>query len=192
MVSLERRGFHSLGIIAVTRVYDLTEKVCEPVRLKPHYRIVDMVENGDYRGKGLLYLNGFSGKDEVSEFDLARFAYSRESPAYDPRCDLSVIAPGGAHVATCVGFNDPDYRMAEIEKVCTHSDYRRQGLAEAVIRECFHRLHQRGIAWAYITSYGPEADALYEKLGPCGHKQWFHYALETSDGLERTGRGVES
>ncbi len=78
LVNLERRGFHSLGTIAVTRVYDLAAQAHEPACLKPTYRIVNMIENDDYRSKGLLYLNGFSGKDEVSELNLTRSAHSRE------------------------------------------------------------------------------------------------------------------
>jgi len=175
---LEGHGFHSLGEIAVTREYDLPSKGSEAVRLPPGFRIVDMVENGDYRSKGLLYVNGFDGKDQVSEFDLLRFEYSRQNPAYDPCLDLSVITQDGMHVASCVGFCDPVYQMAEVEKVCTHSQYRRQGLGEAVIRECFQRLSKRGIQKAYITGYSGEANGLYEKLGPSKHKQWFHYELE--------------
>jgi ribosomal protein S18 acetylase RimI-like enzyme len=136
-----------------------------------------MAENGDYRSKALLYANGFGNETQVSDFDLLRSAYSRESPAYEPSFDLSVVTGEGLHVATCVGFNDPAFGVAEIEKVCTHNQYRRQGLAEAVIRDCFHRLRKRGIDRAYITGYGPEANNLYEKLGPCQRRQWFHYEL---------------
>ncbi len=87
------------------------------------------------------------------------------------------VIPDGMHVASCVGFTDPANRAAEVEKVCTHNHYRRQGLAEAVIRECFHRLGQRGIDKAYIEGYSGEANGLYEKLDPCARKQWFHYEL---------------
>jgi ribosomal protein S18 acetylase RimI-like enzyme len=89
--------------------------------------------------------------------------------------DLSVITPEGIHAAGCVGFSDPASGSAEVEKVCTQNQYQRKGLAEAVIRECFQRLRQRGIQWAYITGYSTRANALYEKLGPCKQKQWFHY-----------------
>jgi ribosomal protein S18 acetylase RimI-like enzyme len=112
----------------------------------------------------------------VSEFDLMRFAYSRENPAYDPQLDLSVATGEGQYVATCVGFMAPANHMAEVEKVCTHRQFRRLGLAEAVIRACFHELHARGIEHASITGYRVGANALYEKLGPCApHTQWFHY-----------------
>lgn len=184
LAALESRGFRDRGLVATTRIYDVAVKAREPVHLPEGYSIVDMADHGDYAAKAQIYLDGFSGEDQVTEFDLARFAYSRESPAYDPRFDFSVVTPTGAHVATCVGFNDPGCGMAEIEKVCTHNGYRRQGLAQSVIRECFHRLHGRGIARAYITGYSDEANALYERLGPCGHKRWFHYALETADRLE--------
>lgn len=176
---LTERGFRSLGEIAVTRQYDLQTKAGEDVRLPEGFRIVSMAENGHYYRKALLNKNGFGGEDLVSELELERFAHSRLSPAYEAQYDLSVVTPEGVHVASCVGFNDPDYGVAEVEKVCTHSRYRRQGLGEAVIRECFKRLQARGIEKAYITGYSGEANGLYEKLGPCWRKRWFHYEWST-------------
>jgi len=88
-----------------------------------------------------------------------------------------VVDPDGVHAASCLGFLDTANRISEIERVCTHSAYRRRGLAEAVIRACFQRLAQRGVERAYITAYGPEADALYEKLGPVARRAWAHYEL---------------
>jgi ribosomal protein S18 acetylase RimI-like enzyme len=180
LAALERRGFRSHGAVAVTREYDLREQGQASPSLAAGYRIVNMAENGDYHGKARLFKDGFSASDEVSQFDLLKFEYSRESPAYDPALDFSVVTAAGIHAATCVGFADPANRAAEVEKVCTHRAYRRQGLAEAVIRECFQQLGQRGIERAYITGYSGEANSLYEKLGPVRRKQWFHYELKTS------------
>jgi ribosomal protein S18 acetylase RimI-like enzyme len=137
-----------------------------------------MGKNADYPSKALLYTNAFQNQDQVSEFELLRFEYSRENPAYDPALDLSVVTSDGIHVASCTGFPDPAHRMAEIEKICTHPQYRRQGLAEAVISACFHQLSNRGIEKAYITGYSAAANGLYEKLDPCQQKQWFHYELK--------------
>ena len=174
---LESRRFRSRGVVATTRQYDLLTQETEAIPLPEGFRIADMCENGDFRNKSLLYKAGFGNEDHVTDFELLRFEYSRENPAYDPRFDLSVVTPDGIHVAGCVGFHDPTYGIAEIEKVCTHYRYRRQGLAEAVIRECFRRLKQAGMRQAYITGYGAGANALYQKLGPCWQKQWFHYKL---------------
>jgi ribosomal protein S18 acetylase RimI-like enzyme len=187
LAQLEQRGFRSAGMVAITREYDLQANRQEAIQLSPGFRIVDMLENGDYRSKAVLYKNGFEDQDQVSEFDLLRFEYSRESPAYDPGFDLSVVTPEGLHVASCVGFNDLAFGVAEVEKICTHNQYRRKGLAEAVIRECFQRLSARKIPRAYITGYSAAANGLYEKLGPCRHKQWFHYEL----GMRNITRGGE-
>jgi ribosomal protein S18 acetylase RimI-like enzyme len=181
LACLESRGFCSAGVVAMTRQYDLLARPDETIELPAGYRIMDMCENGDFRNKALLYKGGFGDEDEVSEFELLRFEYSRENPAYDPRFDLSVVTPEGVHAAGCVGFHDPVQGIAEVEKVCTHYQYRRQGLAEAVIRECFRRLKKAGIKRAYITGYSVGANALYEKLGPCWQKQWFHYELSRKE-----------
>jgi GNAT superfamily N-acetyltransferase len=175
LAQLESSGFRSLGVVATTREYDLLAN--QAAKLNSGFRIVDMGANADYRGKALLYVNAFENRSQVSELDLLKFEYSRESPAYDACFDLSVLTAAGMHVASCVGFNDPACGVAEIEKICTHHQYRRQGLAKAVIRECFRRLKKRGIKKAYITGYSAEANGLYEKLEPCQHKQWFHYEL---------------
>ena len=93
---------------------------------------------------------------------------------------MSVVTDGGIHVSSCVGFPDYKNRMAEVEKVCTSRKYRRMGLAEAAIRECFRRLYARGIEYAYITGYGEGPKSLYEKLGGCWSKRWNSYAIATT------------
>ena len=174
---LENRGFTSLGNVATTRAYDLQAMQEHPVALPGGFRIVNMVENTDHHGRALLSLEGYVDPDKLTNAIITKLNTSRMSPSYDPQFDLSVLTAEGVHVATCVGFVDPGYGVAEIEKVRTHSQYRRQGLAEAVIRDCFQRLKKNGIKRAYITGYKDGANALYEKLGPCGHKQWFQYEI---------------
>lgn len=174
LICLARRGWVNTGQACVRRTYDLRAMKDQAVKLPPGYRLVSMAENGDYLSKARLFVNGFGGYDEPSRLDLLKFAYSRQNPIYDPVFDLSVVNADGAHVSTCVGFNDPALSMAEVEKVCTHSGYRKLGLAEAVIRECFNRLKARGIGTAYITGYSGDANSLYEKLGPCARVKWYY------------------
>ena len=179
--ALEAAGFGKRGLVAVTRQYDLQEKASERVELADGYRIVDMAAHPDFVGKAALYIDGFDGRDDApSSFDLLRFEYSRENPCYYPNLDLSVVTEDGLQVASCVGFPDDGNRMAEIEKVCTHRQHRRKGLAEAAIRECFRRLHARGIEHAYITGYNDAAKGLYEKLGGCWSKKWYAWAIGTA------------
>jgi len=174
---LTRHGFHSLGQVAITRQYDAAACAGKTIPLAPGYAIVDMANYPDDAAKVALYKNGFSNTDEVTWLDIAANTYSHRSPAYDASLDLSVVDTTGKHLSGCVGFVDPQCRVAEIEKICTHSDYRRQGLASAVVCECFRRLAGRSITNAYITGCSNEANSVYEKLGPRKHKRWYHYEL---------------
>jgi GNAT superfamily N-acetyltransferase len=174
---LEQKGFQSKGIIATTRSYDLFLKESETIDLPADFKIVNMLENKDYHSKDILAVNAFENQDQISGFDLMKFEYSRENPAYDPTFDFSVITQDGLHVASCVGLLDKFNKASEIEKVCTHQSYRRLGLSESVIQHCFQKLYSKGFNRAYLTAYGKGADQLYEKLGPVNRHHWLHYEL---------------
>ena len=176
--ALERAGFEKKELIAVTRQYVLSEKVNEKIVLDKDFIIKDFSDNPDCKSKAKLFKSAFEGSEEVSEFDLLKNEYTRECPCYNPELDLSVIDKNGVYVASCVAYVDYRNNYAEIEKICTHSEYRRMGLAEAVIRECFERLYARGIKHAYITGFSDEAKNLYNKLGAAKSRNWFKYELK--------------
>ena len=177
MQALEKEGFQKRDLVCVTRQYDLSEKMAEGIFLDNEFTIVDMLNNPDLWGKTLLYNNAWSNENKVTEFDLLKYEYNRESPCFHPKFDLSVVNKEGLHVSSCVAFIDYKNNYAEIEKICTHNEYRRRGLAEAVIRECFRRLYLEGIEYAYITGFSTEAKNLYEKLGATKIRNWFSYSL---------------
>lgn len=175
--TLAQRGFTNLGEVATTRAYVVANQAAAGSPLPPGYRVVSIAEEPDYFGKRKVQRSGFSGQNDVREIDLLTYEYSRESNAYDPALDVSVVAPDGEHVASCVGFVDPANNISEIERVCTHMDHRRRGYAFAAILDCFRRLHARGYTRAYITGYSSEANGLYEKLGPANRTRWYRYQL---------------
>lgn len=174
---LAGRGFADLGPAATTRAYSIAAQAAAGFSLPDGFRIATIAEEPDYLGKRKLQRNAFSGQDSVRDVDLWAYEYSRESHAYDPQLDISVVAPDGRHVASCVGFLDVRNSISEIERVCTHAEHRQRGYALAAVRACFQRLHTRGYTRAYITSYGLEADNLYEKLGPVNRTVWHRYEL---------------
>lgn len=174
---LEEEGFVQSGQDEVGGLYLLSEKAKEAITLDSEFSIEDMFEHPDLLGKTKLYCNAFGNKNEISNFDLLKYEYNRESPCFNPRFDLSVVNKDGMHVASCVAFIDYKNNYAEIEKVCSHSDYRRRGLAEAVIRECFKRLYDEGIQYANLGGESTEAKGLYAKLGPIKSWKWFNYSL---------------
>jgi GNAT superfamily N-acetyltransferase len=175
--AIEKEGFHRESLACITRQYKLSDKVTEGITLDDEFTIVDMFDNPDIKGKTLLYNNAWRNENSISEFDLLKYEYNRESPCFNPKFDLSVVNRNGIHVSSCVAFIDYKNNYAEIEKICTHNEYRRKGLAEAVIRECFKRLYKEGIQYAYITGFSTEAKNLYEKLGSIKSRNWFSYSM---------------
>ena len=110
----------------------------------------------------------------MAHVDPARYCIEAEF-------DLSIINPQGEHVAGCEAFIDYENGVAEIERVCTHSGYRRRGLAKAVIESCFHRLRSHGIYTAYITGWNEATNNLYGKLGHSKEVERSCYELIRAD-----------
>ncbi len=175
---LREAGFKADGTAAVTQKYLLRDAGTGEVPLPPGFRVIDMCGDPDWDGKRLLQLNAFQNRSELTEIDRLAYRYSRECPVYLPQFDLSIVGEDGRHVAGCQAFIDARNGYAEIERICTHSDYRRRGLAAAVVKACFTRLNGHGLTHAYITGYSPGAQALYAKLGAISCASWTLYRKE--------------
>ncbi len=165
---LESSGFQRAAAFS-TFHYDLADEPAPRIPLAEGFTIVDMQAHPDYRAQRILRADAFQGKADLSEDeierDLALTGYGRQNPIYHPQTDLCVMAPDGSFAAGCEALIDARNAIADIERVCTHSGYRRRGLARAVILECLRRLREMGLRRAYITGYSPEAIALYGSLG---------------------------
>jgi ribosomal protein S18 acetylase RimI-like enzyme len=78
-------------------------------------------------------------------------------------------------VSGCEALIDTSNLEADIERVCTHRDYRRQGLARMVIQESLYSLKEMGVQKAHITGYSEGAVALYDSLGAQERTEFFIY-----------------
>jgi GNAT superfamily N-acetyltransferase len=149
--------------------FDLTAELAARVPLEAGFVIVDMHAHPDYRAQRILREEAFGGITDQPEEELIRklnlYGYVRQGPIYHPQTDLCVMAPDGMFVAGCEALIDARNAEADIERVCTHSRFRRRGLARAVIQECLYRLRDMGMQRAYITGYSAGAMALYGSLG---------------------------
>ncbi len=87
------------------------------------------------------------------------------------RDDLHVLveAPDGTLVATAIIWFDPVSRTAEFEPVGTHRDYRRQGLATALMWHGMHQARAAGADTMLVACVGsnarPAARELYFGVG---------------------------
>jgi predicted GNAT family acetyltransferase len=175
---LETCGFQSQSTF-FTRRFDLTCELVPRFALESGFKIVDMQSKPDYRAQGILRANAFQGKSTLNEEEmnirLKYYNHSHNGPIYHPQTDLCVMADNGQFVSGCEALINAHCLEADIERVCTHSDFRKRGFARAVIQECLYRLRDMGLHNAYITGYSPEAVALYGSLGAVDEIKSFVY-----------------
>ncbi|MCA9924456.1 MAG: GNAT family N-acetyltransferase [Anaerolineales bacterium] len=165
---LKQHGFSPNGTF-YTQAFDLSRELVPRTPLAAGFSIVDMAAHPDYAAQQQLRADAFRGESEVAASDLERellfYNHTHQGPIYHPQTDLGVMAEDGRFVAGCEALLDVQNGTADIERVCTHSRYRRRGFARAVILECLYRLRDMGIRKAYITGYSQAAISLYASLG---------------------------
>ena len=86
---------------------------------------------------------------------------------YHPERDIVVVSPDGKFAAFANGRMDPISKLAELEPVGVHPDYRQKGLGKAIVYEGIRRLQQHG-AEAIVILGAASSDAatnLYDSIG---------------------------
>jgi ribosomal protein S18 acetylase RimI-like enzyme len=93
----------------------------------------------------------------------------RRTAAYRGDLHVLVEAPDGTMAASTIMWLDPANRTVEFEPVGTHPDYRRLGLARAMMLHGMHLARAAGAVHATVVCLGapghPAARALYDGLG---------------------------
>jgi len=176
MKALETLGFKKGGVKAVTRRYDLAAMDLSAPVLPEGIVIKDMSAFPNEYGVRLLRNNAFSGRNEVTDSDIARQRDGNENPYYFPHLDIYAENRDGMVVSGCVGLSEYKTNHAEIEVICTHSDHRRKGYAWAVIIECMRRLRDENVKHAYITGYSEAAISLYGKFEFSAMRNWYGFS----------------
>jgi GNAT superfamily N-acetyltransferase len=146
--ALEAAGFRNIATFR-TEWFDLTRPLPAPEPLEAGFRIVDMGTYPDYRGQRIMRSEAFGGETGLTDDYLDRhmevLAGYLRNPMYHAPTDLCVVGEDGTVVAGCEALIDARNLEADIERVATHSAYRRRGFARAAIRECLLRL--QAIGW---------------------------------------------
>jgi GNAT superfamily N-acetyltransferase len=81
--------------------------------------------------------------------------------------DIVAVAPDGTFAAFCTIRLDPVSKIASLEPMGVHPNYRRRGLARAVIFEALERTQKYKPSAFYIGSAAntPEANQFYDSIG---------------------------
>lgn len=164
MKELESRGYVFKEHCENQRTYDL-DKTELGYELDTMFRIEAFKENLNYESRVELVRSAFDNTSYTDQ-NIKRIMASHD---YVEELDLCAVNDKGQLVAYCIGWHDPAKNGAGyVEPVGTHADFRRRGLASAIIKECFIRMKKRGIYVADISSEAEPATAnyLYDSLNP--------------------------
>jgi mycothiol synthase len=86
-------------------------------------------------------------------------------PLYRRDLDLVAVSDSGELAAFCTVWFDDVTRSAAFEPVGTNPDHQRRGLGKAIMAEGLRRALLLGANLATVSSYSPEAHALYAAAG---------------------------
>jgi GNAT superfamily N-acetyltransferase len=102
-----------------------------------------------------------------STYDDRMHAAVTAMPDFDRELVPIVAARDGRLAASCIAWFDPRTLTVEIEPLGTHPDFRRLGLAGAIVREVIRRSAARGAKAVMVwgVSANPVAVQLYESAG---------------------------
>jgi ribosomal protein S18 acetylase RimI-like enzyme len=160
---LGQRGYADAGESGRTYAFDLARQRAGGT-LPAGFRIATLAEDHNVESHIAAVRSAFGR----ASLDHDWFATKSTAPSYAPEWELAVVSPEGERVAFCLAWLDEHNQVAEIDPIGTRPEYRRRGLAQALVAECFRRLRACGMRYAYIGA-GPEpavGNRLYVSLGP--------------------------
>lgn len=180
---VDSRGYTPTESYWYELVFDLAGKI-EPAELPDGFGMVSLAADLTERYVA-LHRAAWSRPDRASTYDRRLHDVVTGMP--DFRYDMVpiVAAPDGTLAAYCISWWDERSRSVEIEPLGTHPDFRRSGLARAIVREVLRRSRARGaehvVVWG--TNSLPDAKALYESAGMTTRRTLRDYRLPKEGGV---------
>lgn len=158
-------GFADNGECETTYVYSIDDVSENGKIVNNEVTLLGMDECKDKDGQVELRRNAFRGNSQLTIDDYFAYEYVKKSPIYDPYMDIVAINKSGQIIAGCEGFIDYQNKIMEIERICTHSQFRGNGLARMVINECIKRGEKKGVKRIQITGWNDTTKSLYSSFG---------------------------
>lgn len=141
--------------ISICLERDFEVKIPEGFKLKSGSEVDDLS-----KAQGHIMAFDYEGSPHA---ELTRKYYGniKNAPDYRPELDLFILNEAGEVVSFCGIWLDEVNKVAILEPVGTHKDYRRRGLGKAVIYEGFNRLKGMGVGKVYVGADQP----FYRSIG---------------------------
>jgi GNAT superfamily N-acetyltransferase len=145
-VALEQRGYRAHG----SELELLADTTHEPARsqLPDGFRFGSLLDVSDD-----AFIDGHRAAwsdDRPSPYRRELHDAVRRMPQFRPDLVTIAISPDGTVASSCIGWMDEVSDTLEIEPLGTHRDFRRLGLAHAVVKEMQHRAWAAGAGQVFV------------------------------------------
>jgi predicted N-acetyltransferase YhbS len=131
------------------------------ISLPAGFQLKSLAEDNDLRKVDRVLWRGFNHGDEPPRDGFKDREFMQSAPNYRKDLNIVVEAPDGNFVSYCGMWYEPVHSIAYVEPVTTDPDYRRMGLASAVVMEGIRRCGELGATVTCVGSIKP----LYLSLG---------------------------
>jgi ribosomal protein S18 acetylase RimI-like enzyme len=171
---LKKRGYRLAGSRGFLRKYD--------VNLSPHqapledkFVLSDLGRSKDTDGV-IGVVSKACGSDLI---DREWFMSRQNAPGFQPGTVVQAMSSKGICVSCAGARIDWKQNYAEIELIATHPDFQKKGLAKACLAECFKRLSDMKVRYAYIgpTNMSSHSYRLFESMLPIEKVEEFSWEL---------------
>lgn len=151
---LEQRGFlANPERTANESEFNLTAQPLPGIPSLPKgFKIQSMADENDLAKRCEVFGRGFNHPDQLEWPSILSYEYLQKMPDYHPEQDIIVLAPDGQFVAFSLIWVDLPNKLASLEPVGTHPDYRRKGLAREAIYEGMRRVKKLGVEKVIVGS----------------------------------------
>ncbi len=145
-------------------------------RLPPGFVLRSVRDEDDVDRRRIAKAVAFGGHFSPSAWPPASaFREMQRAPDYREDLDLFVVAPNGDYASFCTVWVDERNHYANFEPVGTSVEYRRMGLARAVMMEGFRRMAEYGA----VRSFMEANPHFYRRIGfegtPYSFGEWVRY-----------------
>jgi ribosomal protein S18 acetylase RimI-like enzyme len=170
---LVRRGYRHLGLAGYKRrcTVDRPIPVGEP---PPGYEVRPVTDD---KMEAWAAVVGAAFDNPLSSAERCRSWL--QAPTNRRDLNLVAVAPDGTFASFAIVWLDEANAIGMFEPVGTHPDYRRRGLAKAVLCEGLRRLKVLGATTAYVgCGTGSDVARLYESAGFTDYDEEHHWRKE--------------
>jgi GNAT superfamily N-acetyltransferase len=160
---LQKRNYQDQGLVEIDRIRPLNKPIPEPI----------VPEGFEIRSVNIIKEFQKYQEAQATVFPHCKYMTMEQAEIYksasfyNPKLDLAVIAPNGQIAAFTTIRIDPISKISEFEPVGTHPNYRRKGLAKAIIYFGLQLLEKNNLALISIPGSvaREEVIRLYDSVG---------------------------